>query len=87
VGALVRQNAIPRPSGLPAGSLHYSLHGGEDYELLFTAAASRIIPSRIAGVPVTRIGEIVRGRKLWLLDSRGQRKSLPPRGWEHFAGS
>jgi len=86
VGALVREAAIPRPSGLPTSSLHYALHGGEDYELLFTAPGSRPVPSKIAGVRVTRVGEIIRGRDMWLVDSHGQRKPLPPRGWEHFAG-
>ncbi len=86
VGALVREAAIPRPSGLPTSSLHYALHGGEDYELLFTAPGSRPLPSKIAGVRVTRIGEIIRGRDMWLVDSHGQRKPLPPRGWEHFSG-
>jgi thiamine-monophosphate kinase len=86
VGAVVYEAAIPRPSGLPTSSLHYALHGGDDYELLFTAPASRPVPSKIAGVRVTCIGEIIRGRKVWLVDSHGQRQPLPPRGWEHFAG-
>ena len=36
------------------------LHGGEDYELLFTARPEAAVPEQIAGVPVTRIGEITR---------------------------
>lgn len=87
VGALVQEAAIPRPSGLPTSSLHYALHGGEDYELLFTAAGSRSVPSRIGGVRITRIGEIIPGRGVWLVDSHGQRKPLAPRGWEHFRTS
>jgi len=86
VGALVYEAAIPRPSGLPASSLHYALHGGEDYELLFTAPGSSTVPSKIARVRVTRIGEIIRGHDLWLADSHGLRKALPQRGWEHFSG-
>jgi thiamine-monophosphate kinase len=85
VGALVYKAAIPRPSGLPASSLHYALHGGEDYELLFTAPKSRPVSGKIAGVRVTRIGEIIPGRSMWLVNSHGQRKPLAPRGWEHFA--
>ncbi|HYN15993.1 MAG TPA: thiamine-phosphate kinase [Terriglobales bacterium] len=85
VGALVHEAAIPRPTGLPTSSLRYALHGGEDYELLFTAPGSLPVPSKIAGVRVTRIGEIIRGRNMWLVDSYGQQKALPPRGWEHFA--
>lgn len=83
MGALLYSAAVPHASAV---SLHYALHGGDDYELLFTAPASRRVPSKIAGVRVSRIGEIIRGRKVWLVDSRGQRKPLPARGWEHFAG-
>jgi len=85
VGALVYEAAIPHPSDLSARSLHFALHGGEDYELLFTAPASRPVPGKIAGVRVTRIGEIIRGRSMWLVDRHGQREPLAPRGWEHFA--
>jgi len=85
VGALVFEAAVPRPSGLPTSSLHYALHGGEDYELLFAAPRSRPVPAKVAGVRITRIGEIIRGRDLWLVDSHGQRKTLPQRGWEHFS--
>jgi len=84
VGALVAEHSIPRPT-IPGGnSLHFALHGGEDYELLFTVPAPRTLPPRIAGVRVTRIGEIIRGRGVWLTDSHGQRKALGPGGWEHF---
>ena len=86
VGALVVEAAVPRPSGLPTSSLHYALHGGEDYELLFTVPGRRAVPAKIAGVRVMRIGEIIGDRGLWLVDSYGQRKSLPVRGWEHFSG-
>jgi thiamine-monophosphate kinase len=86
VGALVNEAAIPRPSGLPTSSLHYALHGGEDYELLFTTLPSRSLANKIAGVRVTRIGEIIRGQDMYLVDSHGQRKRLQPRGWEHFSG-
>ena len=86
VGALVNEEAIPCPSGLPPSSLRYALHGGEDYELLFTAPRSLPVPGKIAGVRVTRIGEIIRGRQMWLVDSHGHRRPLAPRGWEHFTG-
>lgn len=85
VGALVNGAAIPRASGWAASSLHYALHSGEDYELLFTAPQSHPVPSRIAGARVTRIGEIIRGRGMWLVDRHGRRKPLLPRGWQHFA--
>lgn len=80
VGAVVLAGSIPRN----ADSLDYALHGGEDYELLFTAPASRRVPAKIAGVRVTRIGEITGSRKLWLETGSGRQK-LEPHGWEHFA--
>jgi thiamine-monophosphate kinase len=83
VGALLYSAAVPHASAV---SLHHALHGGDDYELLFTAPASRRVPSKIAGVRVSRIGEIIRGRQVWLVDSHGRRQPLPARGWEHFAG-
>jgi thiamine-monophosphate kinase len=66
--------------------LRFALHGGEDYELLFTAPAKKRIPSRIAGVALRQIGVVERGRKVWLRDKDGIRRELPPQGWEHFAG-
>ena len=43
----------------PAATLAQALHGGEDYELLFTAPPAARLPRAIAGVPVTRIGRIL----------------------------
>jgi thiamine-monophosphate kinase len=63
--------------------LEQALHGGEDYELLFTAR-ERDIPSHIAGVPVTRIGEITQGTRAYLRTGKTRRR-LPIRGWEHFS--
>jgi thiamine-monophosphate kinase len=86
VGALVNEHSVPRPV-IPGGSsLHFALHGGDDYELLFTAPRSRRIPAKIAGVRVTRIGEMVKKKGMWLVDSHGQQKPLEARGWQHFAG-
>ncbi len=81
VGAVVTAESIPRPE--VSGGLVFALHGGDDYELLFTAR--RPVPESIAGVRVTRIGEIVSPKKkMWLVDGRGRRKALRPEGWEHF---
>lgn len=64
----------------------YALHGGDDYELLFT------VPTRCAtalkraptGVPLTCIGDITRNRQVRLQDEAGQKWSLEPTGWDHF---
>jgi len=87
VGAEVEEEAIPRARvGRPPHEvdLELALHGGEDYELLFTAPRNRTIPSRIAGVPITQIGQITRIRKIFLRNRRGVAHKLEPRGWEHF---
>jgi thiamine-monophosphate kinase len=72
----------------PAATEAQALHGGEDYELLFTAQASARIPRAIAGVPVTRIGRIFKPRKnrppIILRSSQGN-YPLEPSGWEHFS--
>jgi len=87
VGAEVEAELIPRARvGKPPHEvdLELALHGGEDYELLFTAPSNRTIPSRIAGVPITQIGHITRARKVLLRNRRGVAHELKPRGWEHF---
>jgi thiamine-monophosphate kinase len=87
VGAELQAVAIPRASvGKPAREvdLQFALHGGEDYELLFTAPRGKRIPPRIAGIPVTHIGHVTRQRKIFLRNKGGVRYELEPLGWEHF---
>jgi thiamine-monophosphate kinase len=72
----------------PEAALHSALHGGEDYELLFTVPPSASVPRAIAGVPLTCIGEIRRaGRNrplMTLITSDGKHTPLEPGGWEHL---
>jgi thiamine-monophosphate kinase len=87
VGAEVQAEAIPpAKAGKPPREvdLELALHGGEDYELLFTAPRSKRIPSRIVGVRITQIGHITRSRKIVLTNRLGQGVELKPQGWEHF---
>ena len=87
VGAELQEEAIPRATvGKPPREvdLQFALHGGEDYELLFTARRGKRIPSRIAGVPITQIGHITGRRKIFLMNPRGVGYELEPLGWEHF---
>ncbi|MGD0345924.1 MAG: thiamine-phosphate kinase [Terracidiphilus sp.] len=80
----------------PGTTLEQALQGGEDYELLFTAPQAARVPRRIAGVPVTRIGRILRPRKgrpqVVLVNLQGGAQArtqdaqlLTPQGWEHFS--
>jgi thiamine-monophosphate kinase len=61
-----------------------ALHGGEDYELLFTARPGARIPKQVKGVPLTPIGEITRRRGILLTDLDGRVGKLRSLGWEHF---
>ncbi len=84
VGAVVETGAILRAKvGRPTQQVDFdlALHGGEDYELLFTSAKK--IPAKVAGVPVTRVGRITRGRGMMLVED-GRRRKLAALGWEHF---
>jgi thiamine-monophosphate kinase len=73
----------------PNEATHAALHGGEDYELLFAAPATKRVPRSIAGVPITRIGSIhkVNSRKplITLIDLQGHRSPLSSGGWEHLS--
>ena len=86
VGAEIHADAIPRASiGRPARivDLRFALHGGEDYELIFTAPKGGRVPDRISGVRVTEIGRICRDPGLYLI-SDDKRAKLKPQGWQHF---
>jgi thiamine-monophosphate kinase len=84
VAAEVRAEALPVHAG---ATLEEALHGGEEYELLFTAPASARVPRSIAGVPITAIGRILRRSKgrpqVTLVSAEGSR-SLEAHGWQHF---
>ena len=72
----------------PGATLTQALNGGEDYQLLFTAAASARVPRTLAGIPVTRIGHMLRPRKNQpqaTLLAGGKSQPLAPRGWQHFS--
>lgn len=74
----------PMIRALAPETLELALHGGDEYELLFTVRPYKRIPEKIAAVPITRIGEIVRGRQMKLVAADGASTVLKPAGWEHF---
>ncbi|HVF47459.1 MAG TPA: thiamine-phosphate kinase [Pyrinomonadaceae bacterium] len=86
-GASIFAERIPVSTEL--GSFFHSddcremaLHGGEDFELLFTIDESNA--TALDSLPVTRIGEMTADAGSILLISAGQRKILEPRGYQHF---
>jgi thiamine-monophosphate kinase len=67
-------------------TLEQALHGGEDYELLFTASPKTVVPSQVGGVLTHAIGRMKkRGKRPQVeLDSDGTRTALHSGGWNHF---
>ncbi len=66
----------------PEATLEQALHGGEDYELLFTAMPGVKIPEQLANVKVTRIGTILGGEGALVTQKGGG--EIKAGGWEHF---
>jgi thiamine-monophosphate kinase len=86
-----RVSAVVRADSLPIGKsadLELALHGGDDYELLFTAPAKARVPATITGVRVTEIGVIYPQKDyrpaITFLDDNGRARPLKPLGWQHF---
>jgi thiamine-monophosphate kinase len=72
---------ITAPPIFRGATLEQALHGGEDYELLFTAPARRRLPRDLGGVPLTRIGTMRKGPAgTVLLDGA----PLAPLGYDHL---
>jgi thiamine-monophosphate kinase len=96
VGAQIRSESIPKVAFPEALSKHLkrlnldplkmSLHGGDDYELLFTVSPRHIKMLRKAPgfSQLNSIGEITRGKGLTLVSPSGAKKPLTPQGWDPF---
>jgi thiamine-monophosphate kinase len=96
VGAAINVDALPLSATLSRQSqtlqLQCALAGGDDYELCFTAPASMRESVLTAGhrlsVNVTRIGRIVAGPGLQLVDHLGQAYAWPAglelKAYDHF---
>ncbi len=92
VGATIFRERIPKVA-IPAqlrtrgfDPLAFALHGGDDFELLFTVPRrmAKKIPAGHHGARLTHIGEITRVRKILLVGDSGRATPLPARGWDHF---
>ncbi len=94
VHARVDETSLPLagPAGVGQNFLALALHGGEDYELLFTVPRRKLaaLTQRTgASIQLTEIGEILpvrRARKsqprLWLQAGNGRSQPLAPQGWD-----
>jgi thiamine-monophosphate kinase len=85
VSALIQASSIPLGKG---ANLDLALHGGEDYELLFTAPKQAKVPAEALGIKITEIGEVRNHANyspaIRIMGDNGSIKPLPQRGWEHF---
>jgi thiamine-monophosphate kinase len=94
VGAVVDVDALPRSAVLGAQPMELQreclLAGGDDYELVFTARASRrdavAAAAASAGVPVRRVGRIDAGDGLRLVDRAGAVDASEFGSFDHFRG-
>lgn len=74
------------PRFLGENALGLALHGGDDYELLFTVPPAKVkqVPAAFQDIPLTAIGEITRSKEIVLRDHAGRERKLSARGWDAF---
>jgi thiamine-monophosphate kinase len=92
VGACINERALPvvkiqqKDQRKRRNAVELALHGGDDYELLFTVANKNVarIRKAIASVPVTRIGEITTDKRVILARQNGEVSRLQIKGWDPF---
>jgi thiamine-monophosphate kinase len=80
VSARIYRERLPAANGTTDAHV---LHGGEEYELIITAAE---LPPEIDGVPLTCIGEVVPSAKEHrvVLATGANESVLRPQGWDHY---
>jgi thiamine-monophosphate kinase len=93
VGALIDASCIPLDPRVielcgrrALDPLMLALHGGEDFELLFTVNPENTtrLPTRVDGVALRRIGEIMAASDGVRISEGSRTWNLEPGGWEHF---
>ena len=75
---------IVAPPCFAGASLEQSLHGGEEYELLFTVPSGTKVPPHFEHLPLTRIGNVAAGPPG---EVRLNGAVLPLLGYDHFRSS
>ena len=87
VGALVDVATLPMLRDVEREkAVKLALHGGDDYELLFTVAPRKAhrIPRKFRGLRLTPIGRIMSERKIEVRAENGSVYRLRPGGWDPF---
>jgi thiamine-monophosphate kinase len=83
----VDKTALRLSKFLPLDPLAAALHGGEDFELLFTVRPRNLarLPRRINGVAATYIGDVTGEPEKIVIREGARFRPLPRGGFEHFA--
>ncbi len=72
----------------PVATLEQALHGGDDYELLFTASPAKRLPKTLGSIAVHPIGRMMPAKRrtpaISLVPEQGKPIRLLPQGWQHF---
>ena len=93
VGALIDASLLPIDERVvelcgrrALDPLQLALHGGEDFELLFTVKPENVarLPKRVDGVEIKRIGTIQRDSEGVVISEGSRTWKLAPGGWKHF---
>ena len=91
VGACINKQALPHVKiaeecAIKFDAIDLALHGGDDYELLFTVGKKNVarIPKTMGRVALTRIGEITSQERVVLVDQRGASRLFQDKGWDPF---
>lgn len=93
VGALIDASLLPIDERVvelcgrrALDPLQLALHGGEDFELLFTVKPENAarLPRRVDGVEIQRIGEITAASENVRISEGTRTWDLKPGGWKHF---
>ena len=93
VGALINASLLPIDERVvelcgrrALDPLQLALHGGEDFELLFTVKPEHAarLPRRVDGVEIKRIGEIAQADAGVKISEGARTWDLKPGGWKHF---
>ena len=91
VGARIEAGQVPCVNPSEVDTRKYdahelALHGGDDYELLFTVARQRIsrIPRRFGGIPITLIGRVIREKSILIKINSLEEIPLTKKGWDPF---
>jgi len=93
VGALINSSSLPIDKDVSTlcgrralDPLMLALHGGEDFELLFTVRPDDVarLPKRVDGVVISHIGEVTEQPGSIRVAEKNRVWDLRPGGFEHF---